>query len=708
MSSRHNEKITPWACILPIVLAVGLTACGGGGGSTTTATTNGDGETLSTVSKGIAVPGNVSAVPAQNTSSNSSSAAKSFSKSLRAIAKAANPSGLASTTDYAQAMPNIYVEERALEQFEMITQIMKMLAQTNYADASNVNQGPYQAMVSWVDEQNGKDIKVMQTWTVDSRMIVETLPSDVTGNTTEDVNRLMAWIPETNSETGMEELIKAEFKIYTPPTSASDGSLLDFGEWDMNVLFGADTTGVDTIPSGGATDFFAASARINANGTSTLKVHDKFTEMFDGNESTEELRGILIRSGSDGYGAVQYPDWDSCRYFDPGVSDGDGVSSSDNPSSNLNPCATGIPVKSVEYSYNANYMGVQEIDENNVAADVIYKDRDLDEAIRLVHRYDLFYAADGTNGTMSWSEGDNIQRYTNFGFPISYLRTPTGGSSVEYDEYSYYGAWQGRHQIWGQDLTATTNGIDGTEFTRQDVAPGQTVPTYKMVEFNGTLAKRDVITSDLNDIKDIAVETWINDSYDVIWNGSAWESCVNGYMDFWTDLNNPQCLDFEGQAKIFSIFDAFADLSPDASGKKWVSINRWSDGGTPDNFSDDMNVNYVYLTANPGIDDLTFTGEGFYIADWDQNGGGLTALTDANNGGKYSPANGENMFINISGSLYITYTGDFTAPNTGWVVKEVTGFDDRTWMATFGDGSNDIAFDPDQGTEYYLNANGSN
>ncbi|VAW86104.1 hypothetical protein MNBD_GAMMA16-2206, partial [hydrothermal vent metagenome] len=41
-------------------------------------------------------------------------------------------------------------------------------------------------------------------------------------------------------------------------------------------------------------------------------------------------------------------------------------------------------------------------------------------------------------------------------------------------------------------------------------------------------------------------------------------------------------------------------------------------------------------------------------------------------------------------------------------VKEVTGFDDRTWMATFGDGSNDIAFDPDQGTEYYLNANGSN
>jgi len=64
------------------------------------------------------------------------------------------------------------------------------------------------------------------------------------------------------------------------------------------------------------------------------------------------------------------------------------------------------------------------------------------------------------------------------------------------------------------------------------------------------------------------------------------------------------------------------------------------------------------------------------------------------------------MYINISGSLYIMYTDNFTAPNTGWVVKEVTGFDDRTWTPTFG--SNDIAFDPDQGTEYYINANGSN
>ncbi len=693
MNTRKIEKITPWACIVPIVLAAGLTACGGGGGSTTAAINkNADGEIISAKTLGIAVPANVSAVPAQNASPSSSSAAKSFAKSLRAIAKAANPSSdLAATTDYATATPNIYVEEPALEQFEIIEQIMKILAQTHYADAANVNQGPYQVMVAWDDEQNGQDIKTMQTWTVDSRMIVETLPSDVTGNTTGDINRLLAWIPEIDSDTGTEELIKAEFKIYTAPTEAADGSLLNFGEWDMNVLFAANTTGVDVIPSGGASGFFAASARINADGSSTLKVHDKFTESFDNVEMTAELSGILIRNGDNGYGAVKYPDWDSCRFFDP-------ATESDDSASTANPCASEIPVKNAKYSYNENYLGVQ----NDTASSVVYKDRDLDEAIRLVHRYELFYADDGNNDTISWSAGDNIKRYTNFGFPVSYPRTAMDDSNVEFSEFSYYGAWQGRHQIWGQGLTATTNGTDGTTFTRQDVASGETAPTYKMVAFNGTLAKRDVINADLDDIKDTAVETWINDNYDVFWDdaNSEWKSCDNGYMDFWNNPNSsPQCIGFDGNPKALSTFDAFSDLAPDKSGRKWVDIGRWSDDDPPQSF------NYVYFANDPEIDGLTFTTEGFYIADWGQNG--LAAKTNANGGGLYSPADGDNMYINVSGSLYIMYTGDFTNQNTGWVVKEVTDFDERTWQPTFGT-EGDTAFDPAKGTEYYLNANGSN
>jgi len=711
MNTRKNEKIIPWACIVPIVLAVGLSACGGGGsGATaTTAAINTDGETLSAKILGIAVPANVSAVPAQNTSPGASSAANSFAKSLRAIAKAVNPSSdLAATTDYAKATPSVYVEERALEQFEIIEKVMQMLAQTNYADAVNVNQGPYQAIVAWEDEQNGRDTKTMQTWTVDSRMIVETLPSDVTGNTTGDINRFLAWIPDTNSESGEEELLKVEFKIYTPPTKASDGSLLDFGEWDMNVLFGANTTGTDVIPTGGASEFFAASARINASGVSTLKVHEKFTEAFDGlNEVTEELRGILTRNGDNGYGAVQYPDWSSCRFFEPSVGDdGDGPSSSDNTGSETNPCASEIPVKNAKYSYNENYMSVQEIDENGTASPVVNKDRDLNQALRLVHRYELFYADDGSNDSVTWSEGDNIKRHTNFGFPVSYSRVAADDPSVEFNDYSYYGAWQGRHQIWGQGLTATTDGTDGTTFTRQDVGSGEIAATYKMIEFNGTLAKRDVVTADLDDIKDIAVETWINDSYDMFWDDTnlEWKSCDNGYMDFWTDKNNLQCMNFDNQVQSFSIFDAYADLAPDASGKKWVNISRWNDNGTPSNPDDDINAQYIYYASDPTITGLSFTGEGFYIADEGQNG--LAAKTDANGGGLYTPDADDKMYINISGSLYIMYTGNFTSPNTGWVIKEVTAFDNRTWQPTFGE--NDTSFDPARGTEYYLNANGSN
>ena len=72
----------------------------------------------------------------------------------------------------------MYIEERALEQFDIIEQVFSALAQTNYAKQENINKGPYKAMIAWTDEQDGKDVKTLQTWTIESQMIVQTVETD--------------------------------------------------------------------------------------------------------------------------------------------------------------------------------------------------------------------------------------------------------------------------------------------------------------------------------------------------------------------------------------------------------------------------------------------------------------------------------------------------------------------------------------------------
>ena len=527
-----NKKILPLAAA--VMLALG--GCGGGGGSSASSgssggsggSTNGDGETLSALVSGIEIPSEISAVPAD--SSGGSSKPSSFASAIRMMAAAA-VDALPADSDYAKATPSVYVEERSLEQFSVIETVFKAVAQTHYADEANVNAGPYKAVISWEESQGGKDVKTLQTWTVESRMIVMDLPSDVTGNTTGDVNKLYAWIPDIDHETGQERLIKAEFLIYTAPTKAADGSLIDYGEWDMNVLMGADATGVDTIPTGGPSNFFAASARVASDGSSVLKVHEASSEMqdFDGPGGSDpvtlsgEMKGILYRNGTDGYGVVSYPDWDSCW---KGVDFGSGGTS---------PCASGtIPSVNAKYAYNANYLGLSD------GTTETYKDRALSGAINVVHRYGLFYAdADTAAGI---AEGDDVQKHLSFGFPVSFQNTATS-TSTTFNDNAYYGAWQGRHQLWGQGgYTATTNGTDGTTFSRQDVRPGDPVPTYKLKEFDGTVTKRSLVTASLNDILNIPVETWLNDHYDLFYqadpdgnpatNDADWFYCNGGFIDW--------------------------------------------------------------------------------------------------------------------------------------------------------------------------------
>lgn len=680
--------------LVPITAAVVLvmTGCGGGGGgssaTTTTGTTNTDGEVLSSIVSGIEIPTEISAVPADNT--NGSAKPSSFLSAIQLIS-AVSANSLPAASDYNKAEPSVYIEERALEQFDIIETVFAALGQTHYADEANVNQGPYKAMIAWEEDQNGKDVKTLQTWTVESRMIVKTLPSDVTGNTTGDTNRLFAWIPEIDRETGEKQLIKAEFLIYTAPTKADDGSLLDFGEWDMNVLMGADATAVDTVGGSGPQKFFAASARVASGGSSVLKVHDKFTEVMGDPMSgttrtlSEEMKGILVRDGTSGYGQVSYPDWDACWNFDP--------------SSGSNPCETGVPTNVAKYAYNANYLGVQET-KGSTTSPAVYKDRVLDGAIRVVHRYALFHADADTGAGIA--EGDDAEKHVSFGFPVSYERTATANSNT-FDEFAYYGAWQGRHQLWGQGgITPTTDGSDGTTLTRQDVRPGVTAPTYKLKEFGGTFTMRSMVVASLDDIKNIAVETWLNDNYELFYKvdpdnnvataDTDWYFC-GGYVDWSTSPQTcrDKATDSDAGFTALTGSSLVSQLAVGSGERRNVNINSCDNTGCTD---------YVYLTADPS--GVTWSGPGFYAAEWGQEG--LQAVSGAS---QLAPADGNQMWVNIGGSIYVAYDGDFTGSKTGWVQKTLTSFDQQTWTPEF-DSAGDTPFTPERGVEYYMNAQGQN
>lgn len=630
------------APLVAAVLGLSLSGCGGGGGSADN--TNDDGEILSGVSVGYALPTEISAVPADSGGDVVGvQTATGLMTRIRALVTGVAVDALSDDSDYKKASTRKYVEERALEQFDIIEQVMNAAAQTNYADEENVNAGPYKAMIAWVDEgEGGREIKTLEPWVVDSRMIV------LDG---QDVNRVMVWIEEPDFDNpGATRLVKAEFKIFSAAAVNADGSYANYGEWDLNVSFDESGQG-----------FFAASSRIDGD-VNTIMLHEAGTGPSDG-----EIRGILVRSGAEGHGKVAYPDWEAC--FGPG-SDPD----------NCTP-----PTKAAQYAYNADYVVIDADINDGGAVDPIYKDRDPANAVEMTRRYGLFYADAGAGH----AAGANVEKSKSFGFPVSY----TDGNGVR--NFAYYGAWQGRHQLWGNGGSGAI--AAGTEVTRQDRGPDQTAETYTVSDpFNGTLTKRTLVDGALTDIQGIAVETWINKHYDLFNVSSVWKSCSNGWVN-WFDPNNPQCMDYNGNAQAFSDFSDFESLVVAENDRKNVNINRWDQIAQ-------QPVDYVYLASDPG-NGFDFTGgPGFYVGQRDNSNGRMTPVSPAQ---LYTPQNGDNMGINIGGSIYIQYTGDFTGGATGWVQKTLSSFDEQTWTPEF-DPAGDHPFSPEVGREYYINSRGGN
>lgn len=132
----------------------------------------------------------------------------------------------------------------------------------------------------------------------------------------------------------------------------------------------------------------------------------------------------------------------------------------------------------------------------------------------------------------------------------------------------------------------------------------------------------------------MAVETFVNKRFNVMYDGSNWQGC-----DGWVDMSGPACRDMGGTDIGFTTFDDFDALVMSENDRKHVNIGRWDQ--TLNGGSGGM-VDYVYLSG----DGIT---AGFYEATRNQMG----MLTPLQTTTPASFTNGDMLNIDIGGSVYI-------------------------------------------------------
>ncbi len=432
--------------------------------------------------------------------------------------------------------------------------------------------------------------------------------SDLISEGGQTVNRVRVWIEENMD--GMVRIIKAEVKIYEAASKNADGSYADYGVWTINAKF--DDAG---------TNFFAAEASHGAGGETVLALHERSQE---GPSFTHEVKAYLNKSDTTGYGRVDYPDWSNC--MDPN-------------------CIPGMT--SAAYAYNATNLGVQKQGE----AVPTFKDRTV--ITELTHRYGMFDS----------ETGEDVLKTKSFGFPVRF--TDSNGT-----HFAYYGAWQGRHQLWS-DIGPVP---DDTTVTREDHGANQTAETYTTVSFVGTLTKRTMVDADIADIQNLPFETWINQGGDLVYSGGDWFENV---------CQPPP----GGCTQSTTAFDLSRLIVDPNNNRKFVDVNGFNLSGFPPNTP-------VRLAYDPdGTISPHSQGAGFYEVT-----GFPPDVTHTDN--KYTPADNDHIWVNIGGSIYIEYTG------SAWVEKELVNFDMRTWTPEFG--TNDRPYTLEQNREYYINNQGAN
>jgi hypothetical protein len=591
--------------ILSALMTLGV-ACGGSGAASSGGSSGGSGGggggggPLGLV--GVALPGEISALPTSATPAAPTPSMRPASLSLAPVA------ALPADSDYRKATTSKFVSEQSLEQFEVLNTIFDALAQTHYDDAVNLNQGPYSAIVSWVEKNKDQQEKRLVKWTVDSTRESETAP-----------NVVKAWF-DMPMKGDQLHTIQAKVVITSAPTRNADGSYSDYGVWTMQVKL------MDGMPFR-----FVASAERDAQQRAVVKLGQ--SEPTGPTTPPQRTRGILVKSASSGSGKVDAPDYQNCM----------------SP-----PC----PQQQVAYVYDASDVTLQK-----GTATPVTKSRT--SFVDIVNRYGLYDATTGAD----------VSTTRSFGFPI---RATVAGV----ENFGYYGAWQGRHQLWanGSSLPA------GVTVTRADVPPNQAAPSYTTSPaFTGILVKRSYAPAQLSDLTGLVVETWDSRNFQLGFDGASW--CTNPTMDFSAGQPRATC---GAQSAAFGDAElAGLELNPDDK-RRNVMINAppsqpWNGIGTPP-----QPEFFVYLTSGAG-------GAGFYPA---ETGMGLPTPVPA--GARKVFVAGDFVWVNVGGPIYISYEG------LRWVQKQLLSFDQQTWTPTFKGPEFDQTYALQTGREYYFNNSGTN
>jgi len=408
----------------------------------------------------------------------------------------------------------------------------------------------------------------------------------------------------TEMKDGKRHFIEARLDISSAPTQKADGSYSDYGVWRIDAR--ADVS---------AEWSFTATSERGTAGLAVVKLHQ--TEGLG-----QETRGILQKSETHGMGKVVFPDWSSCN----------------SPS-----CQP--PPATVAYVYDADHVALAK-----AGAAVVFKSRT--SFVDLVNRYGLYDSATGAD----------VSRSHSFGFPVRYI----DAQGVE--QYGYYGAWQGRHQLWGNGKTIPP----GTTVLRGDLAPGQAPESYTVSDaFQGILVKRTLVPASIGDVKDIVVNTWVNQGMNLGWDGAQWSVCLNPSFN---PIGPPTCDPGSGPITDFSFL-----------------VND------PNNRVHNVNIGHWNQTAQRSealvYDPSGLSGPGFYVAS--ESPGAPPTST----GVKYVPSLNDQLWAGINDSIYVYFNG------TGWQRKKVVAFDSNTFTPTF-DPAGDQPYTLELNREYYINNNG--
>ena len=259
-----NRTLT--TALIAGALIGGWVGCGGGGATATPPATPPASPTT-----GFAVPTEISPVAPRATPAPTGR----FRALLAKAALAATDPG----TDYSDAVTSRYVSEHAIDQFSIVETILNAISQTHYADAENINAGPYKSIVTWQENNGGNNTGITtQTWVVDSQMV---------RSGGQDVNVVNAWIEDSG------RVIRGQFRITQSATQRADGSYVDYGKWTLNVKF--DDAG---------SSYFEAVADIDGNGDTILKINNH--EQQD--RGTFDRQGVVHKGAAAGYGMVYYTD----------------------------------------------------------------------------------------------------------------------------------------------------------------------------------------------------------------------------------------------------------------------------------------------------------------------------------------------------------------------------------------------------------------